>query len=100
MGLISTALANNMNQFQSVYSFVLAPLYFLSGIFFLIPQMAPGVRLVAEFFPLIHGVRLAQAIFWQRDILQTFAFSGTILIVQSIVLCAIAYRKISKKLIA
>lgn len=100
MGLLSTALVNNMNQFQSVYSFLIAPLYFLSGIFFPIPQMNPIVRFVAEFFPLIHGVRLAQSLFWEREILQTFAFSGTILIVQSIILSIWAYAKIQKKLIA
>lgn len=100
MGLLATAFVNNMNQFQSVYSFVIAPLYFLSGIFFPIPQMNPIVRVVAEFFPLIHGVRLAQALFWQKDILAAFSYSGTILIIQSVVLCTLAYKKISKKLIA
>lgn len=63
MGLLSSAMVNNMNQFQTVYSFLIAPLYFLSGIFFPISQMATPVRIVAEFFPLIHGVRLAQALF-------------------------------------
>lgn len=100
MGLLSTAFVRNMNQFQSVYSFVIAPLYFLSGIFFPIPQMSAPVRFVAEFFPLIHGVRLAQALFWQKDILHAFAYSGTILIIQSLVFCTFAFFKIRKKLIA
>lgn len=99
MGLLATALVHNINQFQTVYSFIIAPLYFLSGIFFPISQMATQVRIVAEFFPLIHGVRLAQAIFWQKDILGAFAYSGTILVIQSIVLCTISYRKIRKKLV-
>lgn len=100
MGLISSAMVNNMNQFQSVYSFLIAPLYFLSGIFFPISQMSTPVRIVAEFFPLIHGVRLAQALFWERGIGEAFLHSGSILVLQSVILCSIAYIKIRKKLIA
>lgn len=100
MGLLATALVNNINQFQTVYSFIIAPLYFLSGIFFPISQMATPVRLIAEFFPLIHGVRLAQAIFWGRGIPEAFLYSGGILVIQSIVLCGLSYVKIKKKLVS
>lgn len=99
MGLLATAWVRNINQFQTVYSFIIAPLYFLSGIFFPIPQMSTPVRIVAEFFPLIHGVRLAQSLFWERDIAQAFSYSGTILVVQSIIICTLAYTQIRKKLI-
>lgn len=100
MGLLATALVNNINQFQTVYSFIIAPLYFLSGIFFPIDQMSAPVRMVAEFFPLIHGVRLAQAFFWDRDIFQTLVYHGGILTLQSLVLCSWAYIKIRKKLVS
>lgn len=100
IGLLATALVRNINQFQTVYSFLIAPLYFLSGIFFPIEQMATPVRIVAEFFPLIHGVRLAQAIFWNQEVLQTFAVSGSILVAQSAVYCAWSYVKIRKRLIS
>lgn len=99
MGLLATALVNNINQFQTVYSFIIAPLYFLSGIFFPVTQMATPVRIAAEFFPLIHGVRLAQSLFWNQGILNTFLTSGSILILQSAVLCGLAYWKIKKKLV-
>lgn len=99
MGLIATAMVNNINQFQTVYSFIIAPLYFLSGIFFPIDQMSPYVRYLAEFFPLIHGVRLAQAVFWEKDIWETFLVHGGVLVLQSTVLCGLGYVKIKKKLI-
>lgn len=99
MGLLATALVNNINQFQTVYSFLIAPLYFLSGIFFPISQMAAPVRLVAEFFPLIHGVRLAQSIFWAKDVPETLLVSGGILVLQSLFFCGIAYWRIKKKLV-
>ncbi|WPU66804.1 ABC transporter permease [Peredibacter starrii] len=99
MGLLATALVNNINQFQTVYSFIIAPLYFLSGIFFPISQMAAPVRVVAEFFPLIHGVRLAQSLFWNQGIVDALLYNGSILILQSAVLCGLAYWRIKKKLV-
>lgn len=100
MGLLATAYVRNINQFQTIYSFIIAPLYFLSGIFFPIDQMATPVRVAAEFFPLIHGVRLAQSLFWERGIADAFLFSGSILIVQGVVLCWWAFYKIQRKLIS
>lgn len=100
MGLLATAMVRNINQFQTVYSFIIAPLYFLSGIFFPIEQMATPVRIAAEFFPLIHGVRLAQSLFWDKGIAEAFLFHGSLLVVQSLALCTWAYFKIEKKLIS
>lgn len=100
MGLLATAMVRNINQFQSVYSFIIAPLYFLSGIFFPIDQMIAPVKFVAQFFPLIHGVRLAQALFWDKGIMESFAVNGGILIVQGLVLSIWAYSKIRRRLVA
>lgn len=100
MGLLATALVRNINQFQTVYSFLIAPLYFLSGIFFPISQMSFPVKFVANFFPLIHGVQLAQAFFWDKEILEALVIHGGALLIQSLILCALAYRKIRQKLIA
>lgn len=99
IGLLATALVKNINQFQTVYSFIIAPLYFLSGIFFPIDQMATPVRILAEFFPLIHGVRLAQALFWERGIAEAYLYSGSILVLQSVILCTWAFFQIRKRMI-
>lgn len=100
MGLLATAMVRNINQFQSVYSFIIAPLYFLSGIFFPIDQMVKPVQIAAEFFPLIHGVRLAQALFWDKGIGQAFAYSGSLLVIQMVVLSTWAYYRIRRRLVA
>lgn len=100
LGLIATTLVRNINQFQSVYSFVIAPLYFLSGVFFPLENMARPVRIAAEFFPLIHGVRLAQVLFWNRNILSVVIYDGGILLLQSLLLCGVAYRLTRKKLLS
>lgn len=100
IGLISTGLVRNMNQFQTVYSFVIAPLYFLSGIFFPAEQMNMYLRLFIEAFPLIHGVKLAQAIFWDNNVALAFLTYGSILTIQCLIYGIIAFKLIKKKLIS
>jgi lipooligosaccharide transport system permease protein len=99
LGLIATALVNNINQFQTVYSFLIAPLYFLSGIFYPITEMNSALKVFISFFPLIHGVRMAQAVFWNQDLISTFLIHGSIVLAQSAVLCGVAYYLIKKKLV-
>lgn len=100
IGLLATGLVHNINQFQSVYSFVIAPMFYLSGIFFPFEQISPVIRWLAEIFPLIHGVRLSQSLFWSQNILQTFAVSGGILVIQTLLVGYFSYRVIKKKLIS
>lgn len=99
MGLIASALVRNINQFQTVYSFVIAPLFYLSGIFFPIDNMNVYVRGVAELFPVIHGVRLAQSLFWSKGIMDTVVYNGGILVIQTVVLSFIALVLVRRKLI-
>lgn len=99
IGLISSAIVRNINQFQTVYSFVIAPLFYLSGIFFPLEQMARPVRFVAELFPVIHGVQLSQAIFWNEEMTTTLINHGIPLLIQLIIFCSIANRLVRKKLI-
>ncbi len=100
IGLIATALVRNINQFQTVYSFVIAPLFYLSGVFFPLDQMARPLVIAAEFFPVLHGVRLAQAVFWQDELLAAVMYHGPLLLVQGLFWSAIAYALIRKKLIS
>ncbi len=100
MGLLATAYVRNINQFQTVYSFIIAPLYFLSGIFFPISSMAQPIRIIAEFFPLIHGVRLAQAFYWSRGISDAVFYSGSILVVQGLIFSWWSFVKIRQKLVS
>jgi len=99
IGLIASALVRNINQFQTVYSFLIAPLYFLSGIFFPLDEAPRFLQILASLFPLTHGVHMAQAVFWNTNIISTFVTSGLVLIVQGSIYCAIAYTLIRRKLI-
>lgn len=100
IGLIATGTVRNINQFQSVYSFVIAPLYFLSGIFFPANQMNLYVQKILGLFPLIHGVRLAQSIFWNKDLYGSLFHYGFLLLVQGFIYSLIAYKLIRRKLVS
>lgn len=100
IGLLATGLVNNINQFQSVYSFLIAPMFYLSGIFFPFQQINPWIQGVAKVFPLIHGVELSQAIFWDQNLGVAVLKCSAILILQSLIYGAAAFVVIRKKLIS
>jgi lipooligosaccharide transport system permease protein len=100
LGLIASGIVRNINQFQTVYSYLISPLYFLSGIFFPIEQMPTALRWANEFFPLIHAVRMSSAIFWNKNVAENLALHGGILAIQSVVFGFIGYRMIYKKLVS
>jgi lipooligosaccharide transport system permease protein len=99
MGLLATSYIRNINQFQAVYAFLIAPLYMFSGVFFPVERMADSIRWIAESLPLYHGVRLAQAIFWRGDAHPgEILFHAAALVAFSLVLCTWAYYRIRDKL--
>lgn len=98
MGLIASAMVRNINQFQTVYSFMIAPLFFFSGVFFPIEQSPNWVQYLCYTFPIAHAVSLAQAVFWNENILSTFLVHGSALLLQSFIFCWIAYQKVVRKL--
>lgn len=98
LGLIATAKVRNINQFQTVYSFVISPLYFLSGLFFPVSQFPPWGQALLLLSPLTPGVKLTRAIFWGSGLGMEEAISVLVLLIHSAILCAIAYRLIHRKL--
>jgi lipooligosaccharide transport system permease protein len=65
IGLLAASLVRNINQFQTVYSFIIAPIYFLSGVFFPLTDR-PILGVIVQFSPFYHGVRLIQMTAWGR----------------------------------
>jgi lipooligosaccharide transport system permease protein len=100
IGLLATGLVKNINQFQTVYSFLIAPMFYLSGIFFPFQQVNVWIRYLAEIFPLVHGVELAQAIFWNENLGSALLQNTAILGLQSLIYGGCAFYVIRKKLIS
>jgi len=63
IGLLAAAHVRNINQFQTVYSFLIAPIFYLSGVFFPLGER-PVLEMIAQLSPFHHGVRLLQMGVW------------------------------------
>lgn len=98
MGLLATSFVKNINQFQTVYSFIISPLFFMSGLFFPLDQMPQILQWIALALPLAHGVEVARAVFWNENVGQSFLIHGSILVLYSIVLCWLGFNRIRRKL--
>lgn len=97
IGLLSAAWVRNINQFQTVYSFLIAPIFFLSGVFFPLADR-PVLGAIVQVSPFYHGVRLLQMTAWDRwDPGEALYHLGA-LIAFSILLGWISYRWIARKL--
>ncbi len=99
LGLVASGYVRNMNQFQTVYSFLIAPMYFLSGVFFPLSER-PIVETVMWFSPFSHGVALLQMSMWGRGDPTKFLFHIIALALFTVVLGYWAYRKMAQKLIS
>ncbi len=99
MGLLACSYVKNINQFQSVYSFLIAPIYFLSGVFFPLEPMPKLFQIIVECTPFAHGVRLMQLLFWDKMTWSELLWHGGVLVLYSVALGLWSYKKIREKLI-
>jgi lipooligosaccharide transport system permease protein len=98
IGLLASCYVKNINQFQTVYSFILSPLYFFSGIFFPVEQMPQWLQVIAKSLPLYHGVVLSQSIYWNENVLSSWMNHGPILLLYSIVLVGFSFGRVRRRL--
>ena len=99
IGLLAAGFVRNMNQFQTVYSFLIAPIFYLSAVFFPLDNR-PILGTVVNISPFYHGVRLAQMTAWGRWDFSSFAFHISALLAFSVGLGLWASRRIRRKLIS
>lgn len=100
IGLLSAAYVSNINQFQSVYSFLIAPIYFLSGTFFPAESFPEYVRWIVQLSPFNHGVRVMQMVAWGRVDAGMLTYHLAAIAFFTIVLGAWAVRQIARKMIS
>lgn len=94
LGLISTTLIRNINQFQTVYSFMIAPMFFLSGIFFPVEDLPAWLMPAVFLSPLFYGVKITQSLYWQTDLLYNWMVFGGGLVLFGVMITWVAYRRV------
>ena len=97
IGLLAASWVRNINQFQSVYSFLIAPIFYLSGVFFPIAEKS-ALSVVVQFSPFYHGVKLIQFTVWGRFPWQEILWHGSALLAFGLLMTALAFRRIGRKL--
>ncbi len=97
IGLLAAAHVRNINQFQTVYSFLIAPIYFLSAVFFPLTDR-PILSVLVNVSPFYHGVRLLQMTAWGRWSLGEIVLHLVALFLFTALLGVWAFRKIRRKL--
>jgi lipooligosaccharide transport system permease protein len=98
IGLLSSVWVRNINQFQSVYSFLIAPIYYLSGVFFPLSNNS-WLGLAVQLSPFYHGVRLLQMSSWGEWNWPELLFHLITLVVFSVILGWLALGRVERKLI-
>lgn len=99
IGLIAASRVHNINQFQTIYSFLIAPIYFLSGVFFPLTDR-PVLHAIVQISPFYHGVRLLQISAWGRGDAAEILLHVGALVVFTLALGTWAYYSIRRKLTA
>lgn len=97
VGVLAATTVRNINQFQTVYSFLIAPIYFLSGVFFPLTGH-PVIYTVAQCSPFYHGVRLLQMSAWGQGDAGEALYHVGVLVAFAVVLGLWADRNVRKKL--
>ena len=98
IGLLASAYVRNINQFQTVYSFLIAPIYFISGIFFPLDDR-PILGAIVQVSPFFHGVSLLQMAAWNRFSPERIFYHVGLLLAFAVVLGLWALVQIRKKLV-
>ncbi|MEO0453625.1 MAG: ABC transporter permease [Verrucomicrobiota bacterium] len=97
IGLLAACLVRNINQFQTVYSFLIAPTYFLSAVFFPLDGR-PFLTGLVQLSPFYHGVRLLQCTVWGEFPWAEIAWHITAILLFTLALGTLATRQVIKKL--
>src|ERR1700761_8283110 len=85
IGLLASSYVRNINQFQSVYSFLIAPMYFISGTFFPIGDR-PILGTIVQISPFFHGVSLLQMAAWNQFSPGEIAYHLGVILVYGLIL--------------
>jgi lipooligosaccharide transport system permease protein len=99
IGLVAAGYVRNINQFQTVYSFLIAPMFYLSGVFFPLADR-PFLAIAAQISPFYHGVRLLQMSAWSTWTAREVTYHVAVLIAFSLVLGWWAHARVRMRLTA
>ena len=99
IGLIAASYVRNINQFQTVYSFLIAPMYFISGTFFPLGDR-PFLGAIVQVSPFFHGVTLLQMAAWNQFSLPRVSYHLGVMLAYGLILGLWSIVRVRKKLVS
>ena len=99
IGLIAASYVRNINQFQTVYSFLIAPMYFISGTFFPLGDR-PFLGAIVQVSPFFHGVTLLQMAAWNQFSLPRVSYHLGVMLAYGLILGLWSVVRVRKKLVS
>jgi lipooligosaccharide transport system permease protein len=98
IGLLASSYVRNINQFQTVYSFLIAPMYFISGTFFPMADQ-PILGVLVQVSPFFHGVSLLQMAAWNQFSFSRICYHLAVMLAYALILGFWSLIRIRNKLI-
>lgn len=99
LSLVVTALVKDINQFNFYLSGFISPLFFFSGVIFPLSALPRSLRLLAEFLPLTHPIRLFRQLY-QGQFSMIMAWDTVYILVFIVGFSILTIRLLKKKMIA
>ncbi len=98
LSMFVTSFVKTINHFNFFFTGILTPLFFFSDVTFPLAGLPKPLRLVAEFFPLCHPVRLARALCYV-DFKPIHLFDAAYIIVFILLFGTLALYRLRKRLV-
>lgn len=98
IGLVASCYVHNINQFQTIYAWIISPMFFMSGMFVPTSAMPPFMQYACWISPFFHGVQLAQATLWAENVGYAWLVHGSVLVLMAIGLIIWAAQRILPRL--
>jgi lipooligosaccharide transport system permease protein len=95
--LLAASWVRNINQFQTVYSFLIAPIFYLSGVFFPVAEKS-ALGVLVQFSPFFHGVKLIQFTVWGQFSPGETLWHVCALVGFTVVIGGLSFGRIARKL--
>jgi len=99
IGLLVTSAVKNINHFNFFFTGLLSPMFMFCGTVFPITNLPPPLRIVAEFLPLTHPVRIARAVALSRGWSPSLLFDVAYILVVGALVMYLATRRLWKRMV-
>ncbi len=98
ISLFITSFVKNINYFNFYFTGLLSPMFFFSGVIFPLSKLTGALRVVAEFLPLTHCVRMSREL-CSGNFSQYFLFDFLYIVLVTLLFSFLAKKRLFRRLV-